>query len=431
MGLTNISAEMHADRQAREYRAGKARRPKTFRERYGDRVADQLLLVANAVENDLLPPFYQELGSRQKGDSERVLLQRELDQSAEFFGVLSFKVTPSQVIAPKTFYFADISMAEVGTGVLPLTIIPSDTTSLYAARSIANNHAQSDTYDLSDDPSSGALSAADTQHLRNQKGYLPWDWMEARSQLFGNLSLLDALCGNDHGKAQNWQTMLRRFDGVDARLQHKMNTQYGPRLAPALFVFHLQLIERDWFVESTQTGQRTPVLPPDVCQYLRIFERQNNLHWLSLVTNIPSLFELLPTAIAPRAPVVPRAPLAHLAPRGGTAQPAAGGAFPPAPAGGRRGQGPRVRNPGRDTIFTGNSALARNARTRRVNEAISLAGGDAAVPKVTRGGEEIIFCVSYHVKGVCYAHRIHVATHTPLAPAKATPFNEWCTQAFA
>jgi hypothetical protein len=29
-GLTNIAAEMHADRQAREYRAGEARRPKTF-----------------------------------------------------------------------------------------------------------------------------------------------------------------------------------------------------------------------------------------------------------------------------------------------------------------------------------------------------------------------------------------------------------------
>jgi hypothetical protein len=103
MGLTNISAEMHADRQAREYRAGKARRPKTFRERYGDRVADQLLLVANAVENDLLPPFYQELGARQKGNSQRVLLlQREVHQSAEFFGVFPFKVTPSRVIALET-----------------------------------------------------------------------------------------------------------------------------------------------------------------------------------------------------------------------------------------------------------------------------------------------------------------------------------------
>jgi hypothetical protein len=206
--LTNIAAEMHADRQAREYRAGKARRPKTFRERYGDRITDQLLLLTNMLDDELLPPFYQELWARQKGESERVLLQREVDQSAECLGVLPFKVTPSQAIALKTFDFAGISMAEVGTGAPPLSIIPRDATSLSASRAISNNHAQSETYDLSSDPSSGALSTADTQRLRNQKGYLPWDWMEARSQLRANLA---RLCGNDHATTLNWQTMLRRF----------------------------------------------------------------------------------------------------------------------------------------------------------------------------------------------------------------------------
>jgi hypothetical protein len=70
VGLTNIAAEMHADRQAREYRAGEAHCPKTFRERYGDRITDQLLLLANVPDDELLPPFYQELGGRQKGKSE-------------------------------------------------------------------------------------------------------------------------------------------------------------------------------------------------------------------------------------------------------------------------------------------------------------------------------------------------------------------------
>jgi hypothetical protein len=117
--------------------------------------------LANAVDDDLLPPIYQELGGRQKGDSERVLLQREVDQSAELFGVLPFKVTTSQAIALKTFDFAGISMDGVGTGVLPLSIIPSDATSVSAARAIAKNHARSETYDLSGDTSSGAFSTAD------------------------------------------------------------------------------------------------------------------------------------------------------------------------------------------------------------------------------------------------------------------------------
>jgi hypothetical protein len=67
------------------------------------------------LDDELLPPFYQELGARQKGESERVLLQREVDQSAERLGVLTFKVTPSQVIPLINFDFAGISMAEVGT----------------------------------------------------------------------------------------------------------------------------------------------------------------------------------------------------------------------------------------------------------------------------------------------------------------------------
>jgi hypothetical protein len=318
-------------------------------------------------------------------------------------------------------------MAEVGTGVLPLSIIPRDTISLSASRAIANNHAQSETYDLSGDPSSGDLSTADTQRLRNQKGYLPWDWMEAHSQLRANLALLGSLCGNDHATTLNWKTMLRRFEGMEARLQHEMNTHHGPRLAPALFVFHLQLIERDWFVESTKTGQRAPVPAPDFCQYLRVFERQNNLHWLPSVTNVPALLALIPAIATPRPGANPRAPAV---PRGGGATPpAVGGA--PAAAVERRDPGPRVRNPARDARFTGNTAFARNVRSRRVDEAIALAGGDSAVPRITRGDEESMICVSFHAKGACYGHCLRFATHSPLSPGEATLFHTWCAIAFA
>jgi hypothetical protein len=368
----------------------------------------------------MTPPFYQELGARQKGDSERALLQREVDQSAECLGVLPFKVTPSQEIALKTFDFAGISMAEVGTGVLPLSIIPPDTTSLSADRAITNNHARSETYDLSGDPSSGALSTADTPCLRNQNGYLPWDWMDARSQLRGNLALLGSLCGNDHATTLNWQTMLRRFEGTEARLQHEMNTHHGPRLAPALFVFHLQLIERDCFVESTITGQRTPVPAPDFCQYLRVFERHNNLHWLPSVTNVPALLALIPSTVTHCPVATPRAPAV---PRGGGATPAAASEC--------RDPGPRVRNPARDARFTGNTAFARNVRSRCVDEAIALAGGDSAIPRITRGEEESMVCILFHAKGACYGHCLRLATHPPLSPSEATLFNAWCAVAFA
>jgi hypothetical protein len=319
-------------------------------------------------------------------------------------------------------------MAEVGTEVLPLTIIPRDATSLCASRAIANNHAQSETYDLSGDPSSRSLSTADTQRLRNQKGYLPWDWTEARSQLRANLALLGSLCGNDHATTLNWQTMLRRFEGVEARLQHEISTHHGPRLAPALFVFHLQLIDRDWFVESTKTGQRAPVPAPDFCQYLCIFERQNNLHWLPSVTNVPALLALAPATIIPRPGGGPRAPAA---PRGGGATAPAAAGVSPAVAVERRDLGPRVRNPAHDARFTGNTAFAGNVRSRRVVEAIALAGGDSAVPRITRGDEESMVCVSFHAKGACYGNCLRLATHPPLSPSEATRFHTWCAVAFA
>jgi hypothetical protein len=102
-GLTHIAAEMHADRRARDTRAVESAWKKTFRDKYGECIADGILLLTGVVDDDLLLPFYQELGGRQKGESERVILQREVDQSAEVLGVLSFKVTPSQSIALKTF----------------------------------------------------------------------------------------------------------------------------------------------------------------------------------------------------------------------------------------------------------------------------------------------------------------------------------------
>jgi hypothetical protein len=112
-----------------------------------------------------------------------VILQREVDQIAEVLGVLSFKVTPPQSIALKTFDFCGFLVGEVGTGVLPLSIIPPDATSAAAVRATAGNHANAEIYDLSGDPSGGALSTVDTQRLCNQKGYIPDNWGEARVQL--------------------------------------------------------------------------------------------------------------------------------------------------------------------------------------------------------------------------------------------------------
>jgi hypothetical protein len=428
-GLTNIAMEMHADRRARETRVSDSTRPKTFRERYGDRIADGILLLTASPDDELLPPFYQELGGKQKGESERVLLQREVDQSADTFDVLAFKVTPSQVLSLKTFDFAGLSLSEVGTGVLPLSIIPPEAMSLAASRALASNNSQAETYDLSGEPTSGALSITDTQRLLNQNDYLPTNWMEARTQIRCTLALLGALCGDLHAVPVSWRSMLRQYERVEARLQHEIDTEVGNRLGPSLFVFHLQLILRDWFVDQTRTGQCDLVPAPDFGQYLEGFECQNNLNWLPSVSNIPALFAIRATPVRPgHAPRQAAAPTASA-----SASPAGSGARPvPAPATSDRPDlGPRIRNPGRDARFTSNTAFANNVRSRRIDDAIEMAGGMESLPKITHGGTTVGVCVSYHAKGSCFEGCLHASNHCPLTASEKTPFHEWCVLAYA
>jgi hypothetical protein len=191
------------------------------------------------------------------------LLQREVDHSAEFFDVLPSKLSTSQVISLKNFDFAGLSMSEVGTGVLPLSIIPPELTSLADARVLATNHAQAETYDSSGKPSLGALPTSDTQRLRNQKGYLPFSWMEAHCQIQCTLGLLGALCGDGHVVPIAWHIMLLQYERVEARLQHDIDTEVCAHLGPLLFVFHLQLILSDWFVDQTQMDHCTSITAPD------------------------------------------------------------------------------------------------------------------------------------------------------------------------
>jgi hypothetical protein len=289
----------------------------------------------------------------------------------------------------------------VGTGLLPLIIIPPEATSLSAALALANNHAQAETFDLSGDPSSGVLSTADTQRLRNQKGYLPVDWMEARTHIRCTLTLLGALCGNEHPVPTVWSSMLRQYEWVEARIRNEIDSEVGARLGPALFVFHLQLILRDWFEDQTRTGKTSIIPAPDFWLHLKTFERQNNLNWLPLVSNVPALLDLRPSA--PRSHCATRAVAAATSPVAITANVTRGSA----PVGQRPDLGPRVRNTGRDARFTGNTAFATTVRSRHVEEAIQLAG---------RAGD----CSRWGVSG-----NVHVLPHQGLlfrgVPASRVP----------
>jgi hypothetical protein len=56
-GLTSIATEMHADHQSRDTRAAKSKRDKTFQDKYGYRIADSILLLTRATDDNFLPSY--------------------------------------------------------------------------------------------------------------------------------------------------------------------------------------------------------------------------------------------------------------------------------------------------------------------------------------------------------------------------------------
>jgi hypothetical protein len=186
-------------------------------------------------------------------------------------------------------------------------------------------------------------------------------------------------------------------------------------------VFHLQLILRDWFVDQTHIGQGTVVPAPNFSYYLKAFERQNNIHWLPSVSNVPALLAL---RVAPDR--VPTVPLPAAVPA--TAQ--ASTVVRAALAAERQNMGPCVHNPGCDAHFTGNTAFDNNVRTRHVKDTISLAGGRETLLEIILNGESVGVCVSYHGKISCFKGCIGAAYHTPLTTMETPPFHERCIIAY-
>jgi hypothetical protein len=66
-GVKQLVTEMKDARIAGDDRHLEAARPKTFREKYGDRLADQMILLTNQLDDDQLPNFFHKLAGRPRG----------------------------------------------------------------------------------------------------------------------------------------------------------------------------------------------------------------------------------------------------------------------------------------------------------------------------------------------------------------------------
>jgi hypothetical protein len=350
--------------------------------------------------------------------SERYVLQQAVDAASATLGVPSFEVTPTQVMSFKNFLFVGAAYHDIGTGLLPFSITPSDATSPHAPATLAADRTQADAFDLGGDPESGAITPGDVSRLRNLSGYIPQSRMEDRNQLHSSQALMGALLGVEHPLVGAYGRFLRQYDRLMTRLESEVGQVHGRRLGPSLVTFHIQLMWRNWLVTQLDAAQADWVDPPVFGVGLSMMEAHNNLMWLPTVTTVPLLLALrhisrVDLAATPSARVpVTRAPTARAStPASDTA---------PAAAAARRDAGRQVRNQNRAPRFAGNTPFAQNVRSRAVSEAIATAGSP---PMVIRNGVSGPLCTSWHARGQCFENCTRSADHGVLNEGEATAFH--------
>jgi hypothetical protein len=402
-----------------------ARHPRTVQDRLGDSLTVRLILLCRAPGDDELPPLYHEWAARPRGVSDLYILQQGVDAAAAVVDVPSFEVTPTQVMAFKSFRYAGSTYFDIGSGLLPFSITHSDSTSVQARDMLAADRVRADAFDLGADPENGAVAPGEVARLRNLSGYTPNTWNEARSQLLGIQALMGDLLGNIHPAMTAYGSFLRRYSRMLTRLEFEIDHAHGRRLGPSLMTFHVQLAWRNWMVVQLEAVETEAINPPDFGTGLTMLETQNNLMWLPSTTNVTMLLKLSVPIRAPQVGRTPgpappiRAPVPALSPAARHIPTPSGGVPTVAPAA-CRDQGRPIRNTARASLFTANSPFAQNVRSRRVSETIALTGPPPhGGPKW--GHNSYVCLVAFERSVLC-----ELRPFGALSAEEAVTFQAWC-----
>jgi hypothetical protein len=128
-GMRDMVAEARSEQNDHLESREEARRSRTAREKLGEAIADRLLLLCQAPDDDDPPHLYHEWAARIRGVSERYVLQQAVEDSCAVQNVPVFEGTPTQVMTFKNFCLTGSSYFDIGSGLLPFSITPSDATS--------------------------------------------------------------------------------------------------------------------------------------------------------------------------------------------------------------------------------------------------------------------------------------------------------------
>jgi len=257
------------------------------------------------------------------------------------------------------------------------------------------------------------MAPSDAKKLCNAKGYIHREWAEAEVQLELHAVLLSTILGCQHRVVKSYLASFNRYKNIQVKLQAAMDSEHGAKLALALLVFYFQLLVRGWLEERWCFDDNNNP-PSDFMFGLRAFTQGLCMSWLPGCRSIPALA----TLTAPE-PAVNRGRPGGTP--GATGTPATG---PPQLAASEQ-----LQNPNRDVRFLGNNPLATNIRNRSIRDAIRVAG--MTPPNVTRNGQPMAACLSWHVKGTCSALCARRADHVANLADEAEALYNWCVPAFA
>jgi hypothetical protein len=96
----------------------------------------------------------------------------------------------------------------------------------------------------------------------NLAGYLPHGWIEAGSQLCSACGLLASLLGPEHPVKRAYLRFLTKYGRLQTRLSLELDQEFGARLVPPLFNFHVQLAFCNWLVLQMDLMERDHIEPP-------------------------------------------------------------------------------------------------------------------------------------------------------------------------
>jgi hypothetical protein len=88
------------------------------------------------------------------------------------------------------------------------------------------------------------MTTDDATRMWDYKGYVASDWMEARLQIRSVACLMGALLGTTYPVFMCYKVFLRKYDLMEPKVRREFEVVHGPRLGPALLVFHVQLMWR-------------------------------------------------------------------------------------------------------------------------------------------------------------------------------------------